>query len=80
MAPKRTDTIFVKSLLKPTKDGGELLAIFDKDDRHPSGECFIAGPGVHEVFPSPQVSAAITAGKLAQVRLRDAKDDSEGVK
>lgn len=71
---KPSDTIFVKSTLQPTKDGGEVVALFDRDDRHPGGECFIAGPGVHEVFPSAQVSAAIAAGKLVQVKPKDAKD------
>lgn len=68
----RTDTIFVQSNLKPTKDGGELVALFDKDDRHPGGEAFVAGADVVEVFPSPEVSGAIARGALVQVKAKAA--------
>lgn len=60
--------IKVKSALKTEPDGGHRVAIHERDDRHEDGEIFIADEKVYSVTPTAGVMAAMTEGRLVEVR------------
>lgn len=64
---QQKNTIFVRSLLKQQADGGHLVALFEKDDRHPGGEAFVSGPDVVEVFQTHAVAVALAGGRIEKV-------------
>lgn len=69
--PKSNGTIFVRSLLKGKPGGGDAVVLFERDDRHPGGEAYVAGNTPVEVFPTPQVAALIREEKLEEVEIEE---------
>jgi hypothetical protein len=69
-------TVFVKSTLKTSPDGGNKTALFEAHPDHPGGQAHVAGPAPVEVALTPEVTAAIRDGRLAEVDKseRDAYD------
>lgn len=59
--------ITVKSTLESKPDGGDEVVLFEKDDRHPGGEAFVAGDWPVKVFPTPRVTALIREERLIEV-------------
>jgi hypothetical protein len=64
------DTIKVK----PTDKAGDRVVLWERDDRHPGGEIWLAGNSdearreVVEVFPTTAVKEAIHDGRLEEVK------------
>jgi hypothetical protein len=72
---EKIETIKVKSNLKPTRDGGNPVALWEVDERHPAvddqspgGEIFVAGNAVVEVAKTPAVLKALSQEKLVEVK------------
>lgn len=59
--------IKVRSKIPTKKDGTNEVVVWDRDDAHPDGEAFIAGPTVVEVAPTAAITSAIHAGKIEVV-------------
>ncbi len=53
--------------VKPAADGGFPVVLWERDDAHPDGEAYIAGPGTFQVGETAAVSRAIAAGQLVRV-------------
>ncbi|HMV50852.1 MAG TPA: hypothetical protein PLD20_24415 [Blastocatellia bacterium] len=64
---KNGETVFVRSLVKGKPGGGDQVVLWERDERHPNGEAYVAGETVVEVFPTPQVAALIREQKLEEV-------------
>jgi hypothetical protein len=57
--------IMVKSALPPAPDGGNRVALFERDPAHPDGEAFVAGPDPVKVGKSTVgVLAALREGRI----------------
>lgn len=59
--------ITVRSKLKQQEDGGNPVALYEQDPRHPKGEVFIAGKTPVRVAETSAVLKAISDGKLEKV-------------
>src|SRR5947209_6049094 len=42
------------------------VALYEKNDAHPGGECFVAGPTVAEVAETPEVLYRLGTGQLVK--------------
>lgn len=71
-----TKTFHVRSTLPVGEDGGNSIALWERDPAHPNGEVWIAGPDAVEVGDTAAVQQAITDGKLEKVTAADAKKDA----
>lgn len=69
--PKTADTIWVRSLVKGRPGGGDQVVLWERDERHPGGEAYIAGETPVEVFPTPAVTALIRELKLEEVEVEE---------
>lgn len=61
------ETILVRSTLKSKTDGGETVALFERDAAHPGGEAYVAGSDPVEVGITPRVSQLLREGTLEEV-------------
>lgn len=59
--------IRVRGALGVKPDGSGEVVLFERDERHPGGEAFVAGLDEVDVFPTPRVTALIREGKLEEV-------------
>ena len=59
--------IKVRSLLPAKKDGGNPVALWERDTAHPDGEAFIAGDTPVEVAETGAVLKAISDKKIEKV-------------
>lgn len=57
-------------------DGGRPVVVFDKDERHPGGEAFLAEGDEADVFRTPTIAARLGKGLLVEGRLPKVKDAS----
>lgn len=67
------NTIWVRSALPPAvnretqkEDGSHPVALWERDDAHPEGEVFIAGPAPVECARTGAVMAAMREGKIVE--------------
>lgn len=56
------DLMTVKGTLSDNR-----VALWERDDRHPNGEAFIAGDGLAQVYPTPAVKRRLADGLLTDV-------------
>lgn len=61
------ETIRVRSLLPVAADGGDPVALFEKNARHPNGEAFVAGKAIVEVAETPTVAVALAEQRIEKV-------------
>lgn len=66
--PEKVETIKAKSALKPTRDSGNPIALWEVDPQHPEGEIFIAGDAVVEVAKTPAVMKALADNRIVEVK------------
>jgi hypothetical protein len=59
--------ITVKSALKPKPDGGNEVAFYERDSRHPDGEVYVAGPGEVQIYETGAAHRAIERKRLKKV-------------
>jgi hypothetical protein len=65
---KKLKIVKVKSALKARPDGGDPVALFERDPAHPrNGEAYVAGKIVAEVALTPAVVTALREDRIVQV-------------
>lgn len=63
-----TEKITVKSTLKAKPDGGDPVALWEKDPAHPNGEAFVAGSAPVEVGKTAEVARLLANKTLEEVK------------
>lgn len=61
------DTITVKGTAEANKDGSFPVAVWERDEAHPDGEAFVAGPTEVEVGKTYAVTSALQKGEIEVV-------------
>lgn len=61
------ELVTVKSTLAPRADGGQVVALWERDPDHPGGEAFVAGDAPVEVARTAGVTAKLRSRELIEV-------------